>query len=74
MNTNEAYKIVYQDMLNSGCGLLFGKYDAKNGNKGFMYGICSVMEWISERAGELDTFNNMFLKNMSESAEKAENL
>lgn len=64
---SEAYKTVYEDMLNSGCDMLFGKYDAKNGDEHFMFGICSVMEWISERAGELDEFNDLFFYNMSES-------
>ena len=29
----DAYRMVYNDMLNSGCGLLVGQYDAKNGSK-----------------------------------------
>ena len=48
----DAYRIVFNDMMNSECGLLVGKYDAKNGNKAFMYGINTVMEWIAYRASE----------------------
>lgn len=35
----DAYRIVLNDMLNSDCGLLVGKYDGKNGKPDFMYGI-----------------------------------
>lgn len=27
----DAYRIVFNDMMNSECGLFVGKYDAKNG-------------------------------------------
>lgn len=74
--TNElrnAYKMVLEDMMNSECGLLVGKYDARNGGKQFMFGISTVMEWIACRVGDdtLDEFENLFLKNMLESERKA---
>ena len=50
----DAYRIVYNDILNSGCGLLVGEYDAKNGNEKFMYGISTVMEWIAYRVSQED--------------------
>ena len=50
----DAYRIVYNDILNSGCDLLVGKYDAKNGNEKFMYGISTVMEFIAYRVSEAD--------------------
>lgn len=68
----DAYRIVFEDMMDSGCGLLVGKYDAKNGNESFMYGIATVMEWIACRANE-DTgeaFSSLFVKNMIESKRK----
>ena len=43
----DAYRIVFNDMMNSECGLLVGKYDAKNGDEKFMHGIDVVMEWIA---------------------------
>ena len=69
----DAYRMVYNDMLNSECGLLIGQYDAKNGSKELMYGIDIVMEWIAYRVSEADgdAFSNLFLKNMSESEKKA---
>ena len=68
----DAYRMVYNDMLNSECGLLIGQYDAKNGSKELMYGIDIVMEWIAYRVSEADgdAFSDLFLKNMSESEKK----
>ena len=37
--TKEAYRIVLNDILNNGCGMFVGKYNAKNGSAEFMYGI-----------------------------------
>lgn len=69
----DAYRIVLNDMMNSGCGLLVGKYDAKNGDEKFMHGIDVVMEWIAYRASEKqgEEFSAMFFDNMIESQEKA---
>lgn len=68
----DAYRIVLNDMMNSGCGLLVGKYDAKNGDEKFMHGINVVMEWIAYRASEKqgEEFSAMFFNNMIESQEK----
>lgn len=69
----DAYRIVFNDMMNSGCGLLVGRYDAKNGDEKFMHGISTVMEWIayktSEKQGE--DFSLMFTENMIECQKKA---
>lgn len=52
--------------------LFRGCYDAKNGNKKFMYGISTIMGYlaylVSEEYGE--QFDTEFVKNMTES-EKA---
>lgn len=68
----DAYRIVFNDMMNSECGLLVGKYDAKNGDEKFMYGIDVVMEWIAYKVSEKqgDEFSAMFFDNMIESQEK----
>lgn len=68
----DAYRIVFNDMMNSECGLLVGKYDAKNSNKDFMYGINTVMEWIAYRVSEKhgEEFSAMFFDNMIDSQEK----
>ena len=50
-------------------GLFCGKYDAKNGDAKFMYGIATVMEYfaylISEDYGE--EFEKVFFKNLAKS-------
>lgn len=71
MNINEAYKMVYEDMVNSGCGLLVGKFDANNGTEKFMYGIQTVMEWIADRATSAEAFDAIWMKNFFASLEKA---
>lgn len=72
----DAYRIVFNDMMNSECGLLVGKYDAKNGDEKFMHGIDVVMEWIAYRASEKqgEEFSAMFFDNMIESQEKSEEM
>ena len=69
----DAYRIVFNDMMNSGCGLLVGKYDAKNGNEKYMFGVDTVMEWIAYKVSEVqgDNFSELFTKNMVESQKKA---
>lgn len=73
MNTKEAYKIVLKDMLKNGTGLFKGKFDAKNGNVHFMYGIHTVMEYIAHKA-ENKNFDNIFLKNLEKSIDKTKTL
>ena len=57
----------------SECGLFCGRYDATNGNKKFMWGISTVMEYltylVSEEYGE--QFNTKFINNMIESEKNA---
>lgn len=69
----DAYRIVFNDMMNSECGLLVGKYDAKNGNEKYMFGVDTVMEWIAYKVSEAqgDDFSELFTKNMVESQKKA---
>lgn len=55
------------------CELFTGKYDARNGNEHYMYGISAVMEclayMIDEKYG--DDFSQEFNENMLTSEEKA---
>lgn len=69
----DAYRIVLNDMLNSGCGLFVGEYDARNGDEKFMHGISTVMEWIAYKVSEEDynEFNDLFIKNLIKSEQKA---
>ncbi len=72
MDLTKAYKMVFEDMVNSGCDLWVGKYDAKHGNKHFMYGVGTVMEHIAYEANEGDNQNflRLFAGNMTESEDK----
>lgn len=74
MNLQDAYRIVYNDILNKDVGLLVGRYDAKNGNTDYMHGIATVMEFIAINVSEADCddFENIFYNNMLESRERAE--
>ena len=64
MSEREAFQIVLNKLKE--CQLFCGKYDARNGNEHYMYGISTVMEVIASYAGD-ETFEEMFLKNMNES-------
>lgn len=63
----EVIKELIKEM--SKCNLFIGKYDAKNGNEDFMYGVLAVMEFltymISEEYGM--KFSEMFFENMIDS-------
>lgn len=72
MNRQEAYKIVVNDLINNGSPIMMGHYDAKNGNQHFMYGICTLMEYMAMQVDE-DTYDFVtaeFCKNMVESERK----
>ena len=68
-----AYKLVYNDMIKCG-GLFVGQFDAKNGNKKFMYGISTIMEFIALNAGEktYDEFEKIWFENFEKSLDKSE--
>lgn len=69
----DAYRMVYNDMLNGGCEMLVGKYDATNGNEQYMFGVGMVMEWIAYKVSDEDgyAFEDLFIKNMVTSEQKA---
>ena len=73
MNKAEAYKIVLDDIMNDGPSMFMGTFDAKNGDKAFMFGIETVMEMIAYNASEQDyfDFDKIFTKNFMESLDKA---
>lgn len=66
MNKQEAYKIVFDDLMFSGPMTFRGIFDAVNGNKEFMYGICTVIEYIANNSSEEDykKYNSTFIHNM----------
>lgn len=71
MTKQEAYKIVFKDLIKS--ELFCGQYDAKHGNEHFMYGILTVMEVIAMRVNDQTYFDfeEKFLNNLKKSEEKA---
>ena len=72
MNKKEAYLTVYEDLIK--CPLYVGIYDATNGNEHFIYGISSIMDYISMKAGKLDEYEKLWTKNMKESEERSERI
>ena len=68
-----AYHLVYNDMISEGPKLFKGCYDAKHGNNSFMYGICTVMEFIADKVSPevYDKFSTDFVTNMNKSEERA---
>jgi len=72
-NKSEAYKIVFDDLIQ--CNLFRGIYDARHGNENFMNGIWTVMECIAQGVSDEwhDKFDKEFVQNMIASEEKYEN-
>lgn len=72
MEVKEAYKIVYEDMKKNAPPLFFGKYDAIHGNEKYMYGIGTVMEFITFHLKESDNkeYQETFLNNIIASKNK----
>ena len=71
MDKSEAYKIVFDDLIQ--CGLFRGIYDARCGNKEYMFGIETVMGNIAYNVSEecYDKFDNMFCNNITKSEKEA---
>ena len=65
----DAYLTVLNDLME--CDLFVGRYDARNGNRHFMRGICTVMEFIAIQAG-VENLTDVFYDNMQKSEEKVE--
>lgn len=51
------------------CGLFAGKFDAKNGNVNFMYGIETVMEYLTSLISKeyCDEYEKEFINNFERS-------
>ena len=58
------YKIVLEDLRQ--VPMFTGMFDAKNGNKYFMFGVLAVLEYIADKAGD-EEYIDMFLDNMNKS-------
>lgn len=72
MDKTEAFKIVFDELQK--VDIFTGKYDARNGNRYFMYGIATVMESIAYSVDEKtgNKFTETFDRNMDESERKKE--
>jgi len=73
MDKSEAYKIVYDDIINSDVGIFKGVYDASHEtSEYFEYGVMNVMEFIASNVSEecLNSFSEIFVNNMVESQKK----
>lgn len=68
-NLQNAYRMVFNDIMNSDVNLFQGIYNAKNGNVSFMYGIETVMEYLAYKVSEADydNFSKLFTQNMIDS-------
>ena len=73
MTKQEAYKIVYNDILNRDIKLFLGRFDAKNGKPEFMYGISTVMGFIAYESSEkdYDDFQKIWFENFLKSIDNA---
>lgn len=69
---NEAIRRVVLELMKH--PIYNGSYDATNGDASFMYGVQTVIERLAHEVGDEDFFfeiQNIFLKNMEESLDKA---
>lgn len=66
-NEHEVLKKIIEEMRK--CDLFAGKFDAKNGNVNFMYGIETVMEYLTGLISEEyhDEFEKEFMINFEKS-------
>ena len=69
--TVNSWKEVYDELIKN--EMLCGKYDARTSvAEHFINGVWTVMEYIAERAGCHDEFDEMFVQNLKESEDRAE--
>lgn len=75
MTKQDAYRIVYNDILDRDIGLFLGRFDATHGNPEFMYGIGTLMEFIALEcsATDYEDFQKIWLENFQKSIDKAKN-
>lgn len=66
-NEREILKKIVENMRK--CGLFAGKFDAKNGNVNFMYGIETVMEYLTGLISEeyCNEYQKEFINNFERS-------
>lgn len=71
MEKTKAFEIVYKELKK--VPMFTGKYDALNGSKDFMCGICTVMEYITGEINEptYEEFSTRWIANVLDSFAKA---
>lgn len=74
MNEKKAFEIVARHLME--VPIFMGEYDAANGNRSFMNGVCFVMEYITYFASDEigDEFGRIFLENLQKSVDKAKSM
>ena len=67
-NEREVLKKIVENMRE--CGLFVGRFDAKNGDLHFMYGIETVMEYLTSLISEeyCDEYEKEFINNFERSS------
>ena len=70
MEKTKAFEIVYNELKK--VPMFTGKYDALNGNEDFMFGICTVMEYITSQINEptYEEFSTRWVANVLDSFAK----
>lgn len=70
MNKRKAFEIVYNELTKN--PMFRGNYDAKNGDKHFMYGVCTVMEVVANNIDEETyiKYVDLWTDNMKKSEER----
>lgn len=68
----EAYRMVFNDLKEY--SIFNGKFDAKHGNKNYMYGVCTIGEMIAYNAGDdcYEEYEKLFHTNFEKSYKEAE--
>lgn len=76
MTKRDAYRIVYNDILNRDAKMFLGSFDAVNGTDDFMFGVATVMEFIALESSEADheSYQEIFSDNYQKSVDRAKEI
>lgn len=76
MTKRDAYRIVYNDILNRDMKMFLGSFDAVNGTDDFIFGVATVMEFIALESSEADcdSYQKIFSDNFQKSVDRAKEI
>ena len=76
MTKQDAYRIVYNDILNRDVRMFMGCFDAVNGTHDFIFGVATVMEFIAFESSEADyeSYQKIFSDNFQKSVDRAKEI